>query len=138
MFFKNIIFVLVCTSIIYCQTVIDSSQSLQKFIGQIIFWGPSPAESDSMNDDDTEVYCDYYYYLSKSSSTLKEFGIELKDTTSLLIKINYDNDKTAIFKREPNSIAYIFNDGNQKPEVVKEVMTDIDIVSKAKKFFKIK
>ena len=139
MLFKNIIALIVFTSIIYCQTSIDSSQSLhKKSVRQIIFWGPSPAELDSMNNEDTEVYSDYYYYASKSSKTLKGFGIELKDTTSYLININYDNNKTEIFKRRLNSIAYIFNDGIQKPEIIKAVMTDTDIILKAKEFFQIK
>jgi len=139
MFFKIIITFIIFTSIIYCQTTICSSQSLQnKSEKQIIFWGPSPTELDSMNDEDTEVYSDYYYYVSKSSPTLKRFGIELKDTSSLLIKINYDNDKTEIFKRKRYSIAYIFNDGKQKPEVIRSVKTDIEIISKAKEFFQIK
>ena len=55
-----------------------------------------------------------------------------------MIKINYVNDKTVIFKRGLNSIAYIFNDGKQKPEIIKKVMTDIDLISKAKEFFQIK
>jgi hypothetical protein len=139
MFIKNIIIFLLFTPVIYCQSIVDGDQSFQKkFFREIIFWGPSPAEADSMNDDDKEAYSDYYYYMSKSSSILKELGIEVKDTTSFQIEINYDNDKSEIYKRKPGSIGYILNDGKQKPEVIRYVMTDIDIISKAKEFFQIK
>ena len=140
MFHKNTILIfLLFTSIIYSRIIIDSSQSVQrKPVRQIIFCGPSQNELDNMNDEDTEVYSDYYYYTGKANPILKKLGIEIKDSTSRLIKIKYDDDKVEVFKREPNSIGYIFNDGERRPEIIKEVMTDVDIISKVKEFFHIK
>ncbi len=138
---KNTIAILfLFASIGYCHTIINSSQFIQKkSVKQIIFWGPSENELDStMNDNDTEVYSDYYYYAGKANPILKELGIEIKDTTSRLIKINYGNDKVEIFKREQNSIGYIFTDGEQRPEFIKVVLTDVDLISKAKEFFHVK
>ena len=138
---KTIIPFLLFTSIIYSQTVTKNynQPSQKKSVRQIIFWGPSENELDStMNDEDVEVYSDYYYYITKATPTLKKLGIELKDTTSLVIKINYDDDKAEIFRREQNSIGYIFNDEEQKPKNSKQVMTEVDIISEAKKFFHIK
>jgi hypothetical protein len=138
---KTIVSFLLFVSIIYSQTVTKNyNQPLQKkSVRQIIFWGPSENELDStMDDEDVEVYSDYYYYITKATPILKKFGIELKDTTSPVIKINYDDDKAMIFSREQNSIGYIFNDEEQKPKNIKQVMTDVDIISEAIKFFHIK
>jgi hypothetical protein len=123
-------------SFVYGQNIKVNSSSLDK---EIIFWGPSKGESDStMNNEDAEVYSDYYYYIEKVTPRLKQLGIETKDTTSPVIKINYDNNKVKSFTREKNSIGYIFNDGEQKPILIRYVMTDDDIISKAKDFFNIK
>ena len=135
MFWKNItIPFLLFTSIICSQ--VENPVIQKNPVKQIIFCGPSENELDStMNEEDIEVYSDYYYYIEKASNTLIKLGIELKDTNSLIIKVNYDNDRTEIFRREKNSIGYIFKDGKQKPKFIKVVMTDVDIISFAKEFF---
>jgi hypothetical protein len=142
MFLKNIILSLLFFTSFICgqNTVKNNSPSLPKgFIKEIIFLGPSKSELDStMNDEDAEVYSDYYYYITKAAPKLKILGIKTKDTTSRIIKINYDNNKMQIFERGQNSIGYIFNDGEQNPILIKYVMTDIDIISKAEDFFHIK
>ena len=142
MLLKNIILsLLLLVPTIYCQNSVKNNNLLiqKKSVKQIIFWGPAKNELDStINNEDVEVYSDYYYYIVKVTPTLRQLGIEIKDTTSPILKINYDNHKVKIFKRENKSIGYIFNNGEQEPILIKYVMTDTGIISKAKNYFHIR
>jgi len=139
---SGIVFILIITaSAINCQNV-DQSNSLSKQHSTsrlILFWGPSIFELDStMNDEESEVYSDYYYYITQAVPFLRRLGIELKDTTTQILKIEYDADKTETFHREQNSIGYIFTDGVQKPMIIRAVMTDEELVTEAKNYFNLK
>ncbi len=139
---SEIVFILMIgLSAVNCLTDIKSnSLSYQDKTNRVIvFWGPSTVETDStMNEEELEVYSDYYHHLMQATPVLKNLGIVLKDTTSRILKIGYDDNKTEIFYREQNSISYIFTDGVRKPKVIREVMTDAELVSEAKKYFNLK
>jgi hypothetical protein len=138
MLIKNPIFILISFIFIVHSQPINSQPQEEKSLKEIIFWGPSPNELDSLNEEETEVYADYYLYIGQAAPELKKLGIELKDTTCFALSIKYNNDSTAVFERENGSIAYIFNDGKQKPKIIRGVMVDEEIISTAKDFFEIK
>ena len=135
MFIKILNLILLSYISINCQPEINSQSDERSVVRRIIFWGPSPAESDSLNENDVEVYSDYYYYIEQAAPELKKMGIELKDTSSFELRINYSYGSTEVFTREKGSVAYIFSDGKKKPEIIYNVLVNDEIISAAKEFF---
>jgi hypothetical protein len=136
MFFKISFSFYLFISAVCSQPIIHNNKSEQnKSIKEIIFWGPSPSETDSMIGDENEVYSDYYYYIGLAAPELKKMGIDLKDTTSFELRINYYTDSAQVFRREKGSVAYIFSDGKKKPKIIYNVMVNDEIISAAKEFF---
>jgi hypothetical protein len=125
--------------IILLPNVSFQHQSTQVISGKGVFiFGPSLAEADSLNSDESEALDDFSLYSSKIASFVRAEGIKCEYVSARQIRVQYSTVKVFIVNRDSIEFGTILTDGVKKPLLLKYVLTDIDLEEKCKEYFHIK
>ena len=114
-------------------------QSTQIVSGKGVFvFGPSLAEVDSLNYDESEALNNFANYSSKIASFVRTKGINCEYITARQIKVQYSSVKVFIVNRDTVEFGTILADGNKEPLLLKYVLTDIQLEEKCIEYFNLK
>jgi hypothetical protein len=114
-------------------------QSTQTVSGKGVFiFGPSLAEADSLDYDQSEALSDFANYSSKIAAFVRAQGIPCEYIAARQIKVQYASVKVFIVNRDTVEFGTILTDGNKEPLLLKYVLTDIDMEEKCREYFNLK
>jgi hypothetical protein len=114
-------------------------QSTQVISGKGVFiFGPSLTEADSLNSDESEALNDFAHYSSKIASFVRAESIKCEYISARRIIVQYASVKVFNVNRDSIQYGTILTDGDQKPVLLKYVMTDTEMEENCKEYFHIK
>jgi hypothetical protein len=120
-------------------SVSSQQQSTQVISGKGVFiFGPSLTEADSLNADESEALNDFAHYSSTIASFVRAESIKCEYVSARRIIVQYASVKVFIVNRDSIQYGTILTDGQQKPVLLKYVMTDIELEENCKEYFHIK
>ena len=100
----------------------------------IAFFPPMTDAELDKNPDMNEVLGDFQLYASQASPGLKKAGVDFKVATALRFRVNNGGVVTT-FKTGKIKVGYYFVAPGKPAHVEYGVMTDIDMLARAKKYF---
>ena len=98
----------------------------------IAFFPITQAEADS--SDNTEALSDFQFYIHEVRDPLHKSGIDLQEAYSRSFRLRYGNT-VRTFKPGKISIGYYFIAPGKESHIEYGVMTDVDILDAARKYF---
>jgi hypothetical protein len=104
----------------------------------VIFFGPSVAESDTINANDSEAIGDFSTYTSKVVEFLQARKIIYKYLSDRTIEIQYATVKHMTVCRDTLMFGTILTDGKHTPKLLPYVHTDDDLTKEITAYFKLK
>jgi hypothetical protein len=117
----------------------SQQQSTQVVSGKGVFiFGPSLAEADSLSTDEAEALNEFSRSSSKIASFVRAESIKCEYLTARRIIVQYASLKVFIVNRDSIQYGTILTDGDQKPVLLKYVMTDIELEENCKEYFHLK
>ena len=118
---------------------LSQHQSTQVISGKGVFiFGPSIAEADTVNSDESEALNDFAQYSSAIASFVRDKGIKCEYIAAQIIKVQYATVKVFIVNRDSVEFGTILTDGNKEPVLLKYVLTDAELKEKCQEYFNIK
>jgi hypothetical protein len=117
----------------------SQQESTQVVSGKGVFiFGPSLTEADSLSSDESEALNDFAHYSSKIASFVRAESIKCEYISTRHIIVQYASVKVFIVNRDSIQYGTILTDGDQKPVLLKYVMTDTEMEENCKEYFHIK
>lgn len=120
------------SSLIFSQSKLDSTLVNAK---GIYFFGPSPTELDSIDENYNEAYADFSYYTNKVVPFIKSLGISPEYLSERIIKIKNKIESITIDRDSLEFGTILFN-GNNVPLILKYVLTDTELEKEIKQYFR--
>jgi len=129
----------ICFLFLLFPSTLSQHQSTRVISGKGVFiFGPSLAEVDSMNPDESEAISDFAYYSSKIASFVRAKGIPCEYIADHKIKVQFASVKVFIVNRDSLKFGTILTDGDKEPLLLKYVLTDDELEEKCKEYFHLK
>lgn len=104
----------------------------------VIFFGPSVAESDTINAGDSEAIGDFSTYTGKVVEFLQARKITYKYLSDRTIEIQYATVKHLTVCRDTLMFGTILTDGKHTPKLLPYVHTDVELTKEITAYFKLK
>jgi hypothetical protein len=104
----------------------------------VFFFGPSVAEADSIESNESEALSDFANYTSKVVPYLRARDIKCEYITARQIAVQYATVKQFVVSRDSVEFGTILTDGSKKPVLLKYVLTDSELLEKCKEYFDLK
>jgi len=101
----------------------------------VYFFGPSPTELDSIDENYNEAYADFSYYTNKVVPFIKSIGIAPKYLSAREIRIEQETEPI-IIDRDTLEFGTILLNDNNPPLILKYVFTDSELKEKINQYFK--
>lgn len=111
---------------------------------QVIFFGPGPAERDSIvraeGMEMAQLFDDFDYYAGRTGAFLRARGIGAIVTSSLQIVVKLDDARIRALDRRalPDLLGAILTDGRQDPRIIPGIATDTELLDECRSFFRLK
>jgi len=131
--------VIVCVLFLLPADSLFQHESVQVISGKGVYiFGPSLAEADSVNTDESESLNDFAYYSSKIASYVRSRGLTCQYISARTIEVRFATKKTYIISRDSVEFGTILTDGNKEPLLFRFVLTDLELEKESKKYFNLK
>jgi hypothetical protein len=131
--------VLCCCFFLLPALVVAQEAESRPVVGKgVIFFGPSVAESDTINANDSEAIGDFSTYTGKVASFLQAHKIIYKYLSDRVIEIQYATVKHLTVCRDTLMFGTILTDGKHTPTLLPYVHTDDELREEIKTYFNLK
>jgi len=104
----------------------------------VYFFGPSPTESDSLNEDDATAIDDFTYYVGLVVPFLRANNLESEYLSDKNIVVDYTSGKSLLVSRDSVDFGTILTDGIKEPRLLKFVLTDEELKTEVREYFNLK
>ena len=119
-----------------------NAQNTTKPVPVFVIHGPTivaffpPVTAKDLDDDQNtnEALSDFQFYIDEVRNPLHKAGVELQEAYARSFRIRCGNT-VSIFRTSKISIGYYFIAPGKKPHIEYGVMTDVDILDVARKYF---
>lgn len=100
----------------------------------VAFFPPVTAKDLDSDENTNEALSDFQFYNGSVRALLHKAGIEFREADALSFRIRCGNT-VKTFRTGKINIGYYFVAPNKKPHIEYGVMTDVDILDAARKYF---
>ncbi|HME58788.1 MAG TPA: hypothetical protein VKF63_10655 [Terracidiphilus sp.] len=100
----------------------------------VAFFPPVTAKDLDSDQNTNEALSDFQFYIDEVRNPLHKAGIELQESYARSFRLRCGNT-VRTFRTGKNSIGYYFITPGKKPHIEVGVMTDVDILDAARKYF---
>ena len=104
----------------------------------VYFFGPSNAELDTLNENYLDAIDDFNYYTNGVVPFIEQNNIQIEYLSDRNIVIKYGIDSSITVNRDSINFGTILYDGENKPKILKYVLTDDELKEEIKAYFKLK
>ena len=131
--------VVLCCLLLLPALAVAQQQESRPVVGKgIVFFGPSVAESDTLDANNSEALGDFSTYTSKVVSFLQKQNLIFKYLSDRTIEIQYATVKHLTVCRDTLMFGTILTDGKHTPELLPYVHTDEELIHEIKAYFNLK
>jgi hypothetical protein len=116
--------------------------SLQVVGPEVVFFGPTQAERDSIIKVDglemAQLFDDFDYYSGKAASFLQGRGIRVAKTSAVVIYVKVGERTVRTFERKSlgDVVGEILSDGIQEPKLIQGLLTDEELIDEFVNFYR--